>query len=85
MNSVSVLDNDPRRLEIIFMPNVSSSLFCNIVSFPFTEPLVHRIVDHLEAGKAMDFLAKSASKIIAERMMDSDNSTVVSVSRFYPF
>ena len=46
---------------------------------------MHRIVDHLEAGKAMDFLAKSASKIIAERKMDSDHSTVVSVSRFYPF
>ena len=36
------------------------------------------MVDYLEAGKAMDFLAKSASKIIAERKMDSDHSAVVS-------
>ena len=53
-------------------------LICSAVSFPFTEPLVQLVVDHLEAGKAMDFLAKSASKIIAERKMDSEHSTVVS-------
>ena len=48
------------------------------MSFPFTEPLVHFVVDYLEAGKAMDFLAKSASKIIAERKLDSEHSAVVS-------
>ena len=53
-------------------------LFCSVVCFPFTEPLVHLVVDYLEAGKAMDFLAKYASKIIAERKMDSDHSAVVS-------
>ena len=37
------------------------------------------VVEYLEAGKAMDYLAKSASKIIAERRMDSDHGAVVSV------
>ena len=55
------------------------SLLCNTVSFPFMEPLVRLVVDHLEPGKAMDFLAKSASKIIAARKMDSDHSALVNV------
>ena len=36
------------------------------------------VVDHSEAGKAMDFLAKSASKIITTRM-ESDHSALVNV------
>ena len=62
-----------------FIQSVSSSLLCNTVSFPFTEPLVRLVVDYLEPGKAMDFLAKSASKIIAARKMDSDHSALVNV------
>ena len=35
-----------------------------------------RLVDHLAAGRAMDYLAKSAAKIIKDRRMDSDNNIV---------
>ena len=60
---------------------LSSSLY-NTVLFPFAEPLVLPVVEFLEAGKAMNYLAESASKIIAERKMDSDHSVVVSVDWF---
>ena len=48
------------------------------VSIPFMEFLVRRLVDHLAVGKAMDFMAKSAAKIIKARRVDSDDSALVS-------
>ena len=48
------------------------------VSLPFMESLVRRLVHYLAVGKAMDFMAKSAAKIIKARRVDSDDSALVS-------
>ena len=53
-------------------------LLCNAVTFPVTESLVQHIVAYLEVGKSMDFLAKSAAKIINGRKLESDHSALVS-------
>ena len=72
--------NSIAKLDQMIHPSVSPSIILlYVVAFPFTEPLVRLVVDHLEAGKAMDFLAKFASKIIAERRVDSSHSAAVSI------
>ena len=53
-------------------------LFCTTVSFPFMESLIHWIMQHLKIGRAMDFLAKSAAKIIEARKTNPDQSAQVS-------
>ena len=55
-----------------------SSLLYNTVTFPFTERLAQRIMTYMDVGKAMDFLAKSADKIIQGRRLESDQSALVS-------
>lgn len=53
------------------------SLFYKTVTFPFTERLAQRIMTYMDVGKAMDFLAKSADKIIQGRRLESDQSALV--------
>ena len=55
-----------------------SSLLYNTVTFPFTEHLAQRIMTYMDVGRAMDFLAKSADKIIQGRRLESDQSALVS-------
>ena len=57
---------------------LSTFFHCKSVSIPFVETLVQRLVDRLAVGRAMDFMAKSADKIIKARRMDMDSGTLVS-------
>ena len=52
------------------------------VAFPFMEPLFLWIIRHLEVGKAMDFLAKSAAKIIEARKMNPAQDAQVSLGTY---
>ena len=52
------------------------------VAFPFMEPLFLWIIRHLKMGKAMDFLAKSASMIIEARKMNPGQDAEVSLDTY---
>ena len=49
------------------------------MTIPFLETVAQHLVTYLEVGKSMDFLARSASKIIEARKTDSDYSALVSL------
>ena len=52
------------------------------VALPFLEPLFLWIIRHLKVGKAIDFLAKSASKIIEARKMNPGQNAQVSLGTY---
>ena len=52
------------------------------VAFPFLEPLFLWIIRHLKVGRAMDVLAKSASKIIEARKMNPGQNAQVSLGTY---
>ena len=50
------------------------------VSFPFLDSVFQWIVQHLKVGKAVDFMAKSAVKIIEARKMNPSQNAQVSLA-----
>ncbi len=53
------------------------------VSFPFLDSVIQWIVQHLKVGKAMDFMAKSAAKIIEARKVNPSQNAQVSLAFVY--
>ena len=51
----------------------------NSVTFPFLEPVVRQIVNFLDIRRAADFLDRSAAKIIEDRMLEPNSSSLVSL------
>ena len=52
------------------------------VALPFLEPLLLWIARHLKIGKAIDFMAKSAAKIIEARKMNLGQDAQVSLGTY---